>query len=295
MNRDILKTYQYWTTEEENLLRKLAGTMNFPTMQREFFPCKTPISLQKKSIKMGLISGFRRKLYSHDDNFWQNPNMVNSYWAGFSAADASLQKKRRAFIIQIQRGDEAHLQKLLDAVRFSGDIRYEKTYPTLKICSCHQWYKDLSEIWSITPAKTFTLQPPKITDGTLIKAYIIGIIDGDGWVSVRRDGGRLRIGIVNASIDILNWLKCQIESFFPYMDKVAQVDTQPLRIRQRKGERCFELCIGGIRALRIYHQLRQLPVPRMSRKWDKPELLAQIEKDKLKYPQFFLDNNSALV
>lgn len=264
--------------------------MSFEKMSNTYFSSRTASSLQKKAIKLGFKSGFRAKIYSHDINFWKNPNLINSYWAGFSGADSNLSSSCLCYSLQIQSRDGHHLEKLREQTGYSGTIRYYKSYPKLSIAGCGEWYKDLLSIWSITPAKTFTLQPPTITDDELIKAYIVGFIDGDGYIVYRGERRRMRIGIVNASYSVLDWMRGHIERLYPHTEKVGAVAPKLIKIAKSNNSNCYFLHMGGLRAVRILNKLRQHPVPRLSRKWDDPRLVKQIELDKIKYPHLFLDN-----
>ncbi len=288
MNDSKSTTYQFWTTEEENLLRSLAGKMSFQEMSAQGLISKTPMALQRKATKMGLISGFRATKHSHDKEFWANPNMQNSYWAGFVAADGNLHTKKKCLSVQLHSKELHHLERLKRDVNFTGDLKFYDGYPILSVCGCSKWYEDLARVWSITPAKTFTLEPPHLTDDELIKAYIVGFIDGDGWISYKPGNRRIRVGIVNASDRILEWLTLHIDRLFPHTEKVGKNPPRPLSIYYYKGNYKM-IHLDGLRGIRIMNALKDLPVPKLARKWADPRLLAQIESDKAKYPQLFVD------
>lgn len=292
MNNNILQQYQFWTTEEETLLRKLSGSMSFKEMQTIHFPNKSPVSLQKKALKLKLISGYKHTEYSHNKDFWKNPNLINAYVAGFCAADSNLNKFKNCFRLQIQERDRHHLELFKNLMGFTGDLHVYNGYPSLDIAGCGEWYKDLKEIWSITPNKTFTLQPPKIYDDNLIKAFLGGNLDGDGWLSHRKEGRRMRMGFVCASLPFLEWAKQNLERIFPFFEKTGQVAPKSSNIVKSPKYNYWSLHIDGLRAIRTFYYLREFikanNIPALSRKWDNPKLLEQVELDKQKYPHLFL-------
>ncbi len=196
--------YEWWTTEEENLLKELTGKMSFQQMSETHFPKRTALGLQGKSHQMGLKGGFDHFLYTHDRNFWSIPNLMNSYCAGFTNADGNLQKDYFKFTIHLHEKDRGLLENFKDLFQYTGPIRTYNGYPGLVIHGCKEWYKDLNDIWSITPQKTFTVQPPKITDDNLIKAFLVGLYDGDGSIiALPKPTNRIRISLDGASLDMM--------------------------------------------------------------------------------------------
>lgn len=290
MSSIISTEYQFWKTEEENLLRGLTGSMSFKDMVKQYFPNRTIQSLQRKSTKLNLHGGFHPTIHSHDINFWKNPNPINSFFAGYIAADGNLSKSRYSLCVQTTRKDIKILKDLKDATQFTGDLAEYKGYPTLSVAGCAEWYKDLAEIWSITPAKTFTLQPPNIADDDLIKCFIIGFLCGDGWVSCREARQNVRVGFVGASELFMKWLVDSLNRLYPPHDRVGATACKPIQLKQVTDKNFFVCGFESIRALRILNDWRRFNVPFLSRKLVTPLIDELIEKYKQKYPHLFLDN-----
>ena len=290
MSNSILTEFRFWTTEEENLLRQLTGSMSFKDMARLHFPNRTAGALQGKSTSLRLNGGFHPTLHSHNIDFWKNPNQVNSFFAGYIAADGNLNKSRYNFRVQTAHKDIKIIKDLKDAARFTGDLAEYNGYPALSIAGCSEWYKDLAEIWSITPAKTFTLQPPKITNDDLIKCFLIGFICGDGWVSYRSRGDYLTIGWCGASLSFMEWMAETLNRLYPIHERVGSIAGKLTKTRKVTGGNHYISIIGNIRALRILNDLSKFNVPKLDRKFNHPEAIRLIEKSKQKYPHLFLDN-----
>lgn len=296
-----MSSYNYWSEDDECLIRKLAGTMSFEKMALSYFPHRTPVSLQKKALKLKLVSGFRHKTHSHDVDFWKKTTSETSYYAGVIAADGNLHKVRSLFNWSIASKDVCLLEQFKRACQFTGNIRTysrlkykaegSKDVSTLTIAGCGEWYKDLSSIWNITPAKTFTLSPPNLSDDTLILSFLTGYLDGDGWLTARHGGkhhrNTIRVGYCSASLPFLQWVGFQFDRLFPVI-RLPSAHTNPTisSVKPARGN-YYNYHIEGFRAVTIFNTLRQLPIPRLARKWDKPEAVAILDYYKNKYPSHF--------
>lgn len=269
-----IKNYTFWTSQEENKLKELAGKMSFKQMT-SYFNNKTATSLQKKALKLGLLSQFKPKKYSHDENFWEIPNEINCYWAGFFAADGCLLhdriRDRKSFVVSLSSKDLNHLEKLKETLKFTGPIKsysrknYKKeTYKnvsTLAIHSIKKWEKDLENNFNIIPNKTLRLAPPNLNDDYLKFCYLIGYLDGDGWITIKKDG-RITIGFVSSSSNILIWIYNLISSKFPQVSKISTIDN-----------RYHYFTFSNNSTIKIINYLRPFLVPKLDRKWNNPKLL----------------------
>src|SRR5260370_9394638 len=95
------------------------------------------------------------------------PNLKNSYWAGFLAAEGNIKTGRKRISIKLHIKDVAHLEKFRDALEYTGRVyRYERD-ASIEI-ACPEIADDLARNFSITPRKSFTLQPPLLTDEDMV-------------------------------------------------------------------------------------------------------------------------------
>lgn len=128
--------------------------------------------------------------YKINHNFFSKPNLLNSYWAGFIAADGCIvdATKYLRLTIQLSRKDHNLLEKLKKDLKYTGPIRKTKVnnynisrldIGSIKLCN------DLKKNFNITPRKSLTLKPPKGLTKKQALAYVTGYLDGDGCVALQ--------------------------------------------------------------------------------------------------------------
>lgn len=202
--------------------------------------------------------------YSINEDFFNLPNTTNCYWAGFLATDGCMYRTTSQDVeirLKLNIKDEIVLLNLKNNIEYSGPIIYPNsrkecslTLTSIKICN------DLSKHWNITPRKTFTLQPPNISDENLVKSYIIGAIDGDGTICYV-DNKYLCVGITSASLSYINWFKY-------WFDKLAPHSISNRNIKQiSKVQNWYNYHLVGKRAIEICKILDAIKVSKLDRKW----------------------------
>jgi hypothetical protein len=198
-------------------------------------------------------------------NFFSEPSLLNSYWAGFIAADGCLTEKKHLLSIGLQSRDGYHLEQFAKDCGFEGKVVYSTikegyTKASLYIWGVQQWFTDLGKYFNLTPRKSLTLKPPNITDEDCIKAYIKGYIDGDGGIYERVGRNRWVLGIAGTEA-VLNWIKSYIEGWSPaYSHKTARV-IKPAHVNIHVYR------ISGIRSLAVLRMLSKIETPCLQRKW----------------------------
>ncbi len=160
--------------------------------------------------------------YSLNERYFENiDNGTKAYWLGFIAADGCLTntKGQRILFIELSRKDRNHLEKFKKEVGYGGPIYDLKRKSNnilsskIQICSCLM-VQDLVK-HGIIPNKTNFLKKPDI-DKKYYHHWIRGIFDGDGSVSLSKDG-TLR-GEFFGTEKVLNF----IVSYIPGTDKVSK-------------------------------------------------------------------------
>lgn len=147
------------------------------------------------------------------EDYFAEPNLENSYWAGFIAADGYIyvpKKGQRILGIRLKSTDREHLIKLQSSIG-AGTLtetttfseQYNKEYyGTSYRLSSDKVCFDLLKNFNIGERKSLTLEPPDLS-GDLTTAFIAGYIDGDGSYSMGAYSPRL--GIVGTEI-FLSWI-----------------------------------------------------------------------------------------
>lgn len=285
-----MKQYDLWTENEIKILKENAGKISFKEMTK-FFTRRTASSLQKKALKLGLSSEIKFKKHSHNDDFWTNPNSINSYWAGFAAADGAILKNSRSenytFRIELCAKDSNHLYQFKKDCDYTGPVvvyqkkKYKKEemqdVAYVNVCSIRSWLPQLKDNFAIIRNKTLRLGPPNLPNDYLKFCYLIGMIDGDGTITYVNGHDSIKIGLYSCSRNILQWCKELIESLG--IKKMVDIGCESL-VRQRKNQNCSSYTAQGSRAIQLFEFLRQFPVPKLDRKWNNPNILQIISNFK---------------
>jgi hypothetical protein len=283
--------YKIWTLEEEKELERLLneGLSHSAIgikLDRTPVSCKSHSS--KLKIKCKYLSG---KKYTQDEDFWAIPNLINSYWAGFSAADASIQvrnKKNFTYKLEIQQSDMEHLQKLASDSKFMGKIllskRPERNSTTVRICvNSTKWAEDLKNNFNIIPNKTRRLEPPNDLSKENLLSWLIGYIDGDGTIHYNKTTNQININFVSSSENLIKFIHYFINSNFP--QRLINKDNNYYK---NKKYNCWYISLSGIKVCVIIDYLRSFPVPKLARKWENPQVLSYISQKKQEFPHLFL-------
>jgi hypothetical protein len=215
----------------------------------------------------------------HNKNFFKNPDPINSYWAGFIAADGCIREKLNQICIGLARKDKEHLQKFAKDCEYKGEIKdriikkdnekfLKKEYETshLVICGASELIKDLNNNFNITSKKSLTLKPPQLSDINSL-TFIKGLIDGDGTIRLTEDK-RLEFSIVGTK-EILFWI-CSI--FNVIEPSKTKLDATPRHRSDRTINNCWTYKLTGFRAYSILSNLDRIKSPRLDRKWNNIEL-----------------------
>lgn len=139
--------------------------------------------------------------------------------------------------------------------------------------------------FNLTPQKTYRLGPPPLGNDLLLCCYLIGYIDGDGCIYPNPQVGP-QINFVSASPHIIHWVQRFIEAHFNF-----QVKLKPRKVRTSTNGRHHHYSIYGMTAAKFIDFMRKIDVPRFTRKWDQPEILAMIDGYRKKWPHLWTPEN----
>jgi hypothetical protein len=110
---------QIWTEEEVKILKENYGKIPYKEIQK-LIPNHPFSAIQGKINSLGISNREIARLLKvkfpsvkktvfFDENFFEVPNLLNCYWAGFIAADGNISKNNKKFSIQIGDKDFIHL------------------------------------------------------------------------------------------------------------------------------------------------------------------------------------------
>lgn len=242
---------------------------------------------------------YEPRKYEHDRTFFAEPNMVNSYIAGFLAADGCIRQDKAGhwrLRLEISNVDRDHLLWIRDTMKHEGPLQAPKNKATLfwQIFVDEPYVKDLERNFGVVWRKTHRLQPPNLGSFELRLAYLLGLLDGDGCVHISTQN-MLTVGYTSASMTAIQWYQAMMtEMNFPSVQR----NTKLPQIGKHFHANAHYLVYGGARAVCLV-QLAQAfahkhNLPILARKWDNPALNAYILDFYTRFPTFEF-NPSALL
>lgn len=286
-----------WTKEEDIKLTELVKSSKYSYRQIGEILGRTYGGTRGRAKNLGLSNYYKQpKIHTLNEHFWSIPNILNSYWAGFSAADASIHKKSvsYSYTLTLATKDIKHIKQLKKDCNYGGKISTYKRKSSFKNSSnkifssssinisSKQWGEDLKNIFNIEENKVYRLSPPNL-DYYLTMCWLVGYIDGDGTIFYDKKRNRLIIGFGSASQEIIIFIRNLINKTFPEC-----LSKKQNKIYQKPKNNCYLFNIYGIKSCVIIDYLRQFPVPKLARKWENPAVLEYINTQKQKYPHLFL-------
>jgi hypothetical protein len=173
---------------EHLILKKYKEGKYSPTISKELGVTKKYV--REVLFRNGIISKYNNTgntKHSKNINFFDKPNIVSSYWAGFIAADGHLSQDN-GVIISLAIKDVEHLENFKTDIEYSGDIKVykqkttytdETEYGRISIYS-KDLCNGLIKHWKVTHNKTYDIKFPTNLSKDNVFAYCVGYIDGDG-------------------------------------------------------------------------------------------------------------------
>ena len=200
--------------------------------------------------------GRNTRQYSVDSKAFGNiTSESQAYWLGFIAADGYvITEPNYRFGVTLAIKDLSHIKSLKRFLKARHPIKYpisHKNKGNNRYCSLVISSKDLTNNLiglGIVPRKTFLLKFPAFISADLIRHYIRGYFDGDGWVSTHTRTG-LQFGIMGRktvlrAMQSILMNKCGVRRIALHKDK------------RHPNSDTFSLVYGGSpQAERIYHYL----------------------------------------
>lgn len=195
--------------------------------------------------------------FTVNDNFFSVPNIINSYWAGFIAADGCIEDDK-TLSFGLQLSDSSHLDRLVKDSEYTGNVYpyKEKNTARLKISS-RKWISDLMKNYNIGRRKTKHLLPPHSLSNEQSLAFITGFIDGDGTIS-KQQKKYIFLQIVGLE-NILQWVLSVLKDNGLILKHGCDYIHPHSSI--------YKMRITGSKILPILKQIYQLSLPFMERKW----------------------------
>lgn len=161
----------------------------------------------------------------------------------------------------LSKKDEDVLNRLKFDLKSNLDIHNGTKDSRIFRVYSKQIVNDLKHHFNITPAKSYTLQPPNLIELELIDSYIIGLIDGDGSIGfqhVKNKRDRFYISLVGTP-EVLSFVKQRFEQILEHITSNLHFD------KKFKGNTCtFRISDEAARTIFLHYY--NINVQKMERK-----------------------------
>lgn len=196
-----------WTEEETATLQRMYGKVRISEICELLG--KKSVCVRQRAARIGLKSNrsIANAHFTLNRSYFDVVNTANSYWAGFIAADGYVTKDRERMSISLATKDRCVLEQFKQDVEYTGsiyDYSKHRVYSRVELHS-QEICRALEKNFGIDNNKTFTLEPPHLDD-RFILSFIIGLIDGDGWIYIDHKRNSLKLGLVG-TLPIISWAK----------------------------------------------------------------------------------------
>lgn len=204
--------WREWSEEEVRILEEHYGRMKLASVAA-MLPGRSlaAIGAQARDRRLRADRSITNRRSNYNSRFFSEPNPVNSYWAGFLAADGNIRGKTNQ--LTFYQADPEAVKGFQLAIEHDGRIRCRvrprTTEYSLSLTSA-EMVSDLLRNFSITPNKSLTLKPPPSLNQECSLAFVGGLIDGDGSVHQRknhqtRSGNPFLDISLTGTMEILTW------------------------------------------------------------------------------------------
>jgi hypothetical protein len=205
-----------------------------------------------------------------NENYFFVPNIENSYWAGFIAADGNIYQPpdhnwQKKLGIGLSRLDVEHLERFVANIGFTGNIHSftngsGKDIVSIQITS-NKICDDLYDNFGIHSKKSKTLEPPYgLSDEHMIKSFIKGYLDGDGSIGIYNN--HPRFSMVGTK-KFLEWVRYKLSIYNGIVLPTVKTREDGLSYVAVTGSKCRQ----------VLFDLRSIDTPFLVRKWNKTVLM----------------------
>jgi hypothetical protein len=217
-HRNLLSKYLIFDKETELEIIELynSGMKSKELIEKFNISCRTQLH---RILKRGGRDKLRKK-YTCNESFFEKIDSENkAYWLGFLFADGYVRQRGNSFNIELKLAskDKEHLLKFKNDIECTYEVKdsiIEKVYKDKKvfyyasgiILSSKKIFEDLNRHGCVEK-KSMILEPPKNVPDELIRHFIRGYFDGDGFISNYVSHKRIeyKIGILGTE-KFLNWI-----------------------------------------------------------------------------------------
>lgn len=204
----------------------------------------------------------QQRVVNINENYFDNIGVNQAWLMGFIASDGTIRKDSNEIKIGLSSVDREILEKIKEEIQSPRKITDYTTQNGYAVSefrwSCAK-HKDFLSKYGIVNRKTYLpMYVPNFEKKELVLAFILGYFDGDGAISISKDG-YLRFRIVSHRDEILNSIVQNLIKFYPTLNYSLSKDKRGL----------YELSISTTFAVSIFQDMYDLNSLRLDRKYQK--------------------------
>ena len=253
------------TPEEARSLTKLGSKYN---IRRQ--------TLSDKFKKWGYeVINQQNKCRLNENCFDSMDTEEQFYWLGFMYADGNISKEGNRIEMRLSLKDKNHLEKFRKFLQLTTEIRTGKTngieFCHLSVRNKHLW-NTLNNL-GCTPQKSLTLTFPNLklfTKKEYILHFIRGYVDGDGCLTISKDGDKLRTRITMVGTEL-------------FLNSVNRIFSNKGYIRNKSTEnytnQAFELKFSDLLSRKLARYLYENATIYLDRKYEKYLEFCRLEEE----------------
>lgn len=293
--------YRNWTIEEETRLKELVATNQYSyrqigAMMNRSINSITCHARQYLDIRNDQFDYARK--YQHNETFFDVPTILNSYVAGFWAADGGMMKTSTGYRLRVELSiiDEQHLNMLKNALGHTGPIKYWKAKNTsfFNIYVSESYGNVMAANFGLIPNKSHRLTPPNLPSFETKFSYLLGLLDGDGCVHISNTG-LLSLSYASSSRVAVRWVQEALMTMnLPQLKKRHDFKIKDLRPRAE----AWSFAMGGARTVCLIQLAQEFArrhnLPVLARKWNNQRLNRYISDYYTRFPRLIFNPISVL-
>lgn len=176
--------------------------------------------------------------YSANYGFFSSPlSGVAAYWAGFSAADGCIFRRRRGnneewlYQVKLSRECEPHLRQLQADLCYTGPIKYPVPDAASLVVYSKQLCSDLMH-YGMRPNKTYVGLAPVNIPSSVALHFIQGVFDGNGSASKDQQGLKLSI---SGPAGLPQWCAAVMADCIPDIGQGGSTQVGPMSLKAWHG------------------------------------------------------------
>lgn len=191
IDKDVLEREYFQNNKSQEEISKMTGVpqTTISARMRKF-------GLKTKNRTWKMVQIIKQKMHKVNENYFDDLNSENAWVLGWLASDGYTReyKYSKCFGIRLSTKDIEIIQKIRKLIEFEGPI-YENTtflkrtgrsYQLSNIKITSEKIVDRLSEFGITQNKSLTIRFPELIENThseqIIKAFILGVFEGDGSV-----------------------------------------------------------------------------------------------------------------